>query len=326
MNSSNESTTEEYDLIPISVKFWFYLIFLIPSISCSIVILSYILSNRTLRKALHYHAVIIFLLISLIYDVTIYPWMIYLYYHEGIWSRNELFCTVWIFIDWGLYYTQIILFAWATIERHILIFHSTWIITRRQRLVIHYCPLFFLITYCLLYYTLTIFFPPCQNHHDDYYYLCLKPCLFDRASLYSYDTIVHQISPNLIIIIFSILLLLRIRQQKIRIGKSLRWRKHWKMTVQLLFISILYLVFALPIAFFNFLHLCGVEESLIFNVMEYLLFFNYLAMLFCPFSCALSLPQLRNQVRKCVRFDTTRRTIAPTLRTIPQALENETAV
>jgi len=150
--------------------------------------------------------------------------------------------------------------------------------------------------------------------------------LFVRSSIYSYDTIVHQISPNLIIIIFSILLLLRIRQQKIRIGKSLRWRKHWKMTVQLLFISILYLVFALPIAFFNFLHLCGVEESLIFNVMEYLLFFNYLAMLFCPFSCALSLPQLRNQVRKCVRFDTTRRTIAPTLRTIPQALENETAV
>ena len=324
-NWSNSSSNDFYELIPNSVRFWFYLTFLIPSILCSLFVLYYLLSSRTLRNALHNHTIIIFLFISLVYETTIYPWMLYLYHHNGIWERSRFFCTLWIFIDWGLYYTQIILFAWATIERHILIFHHQWISTPKKRLLIHYFPLIFLFLYCLLYYTMIIFFPPCKNPYDDYYTICIRLCLFDDSKLYVYDTVIHQILPNVIIVIFSLALLLRVRRQRMRVGKSLQWRKHWKMTVQLLFISILYLIFALPVALMNFLHLCGLPRDGTYNFMEYLLFFNYCMMLLCPFACAVSLPQLREKIRKIFRLKRFTGTIVPMTRVMRHSTRIQTA-
>jgi hypothetical protein len=60
----------------------------------------------------------------LICEVTDYPWLLYHYHHVGMWERSFTFCQIWGFIDWGLYITQTVIFAWATTERHILIFHD----------------------------------------------------------------------------------------------------------------------------------------------------------------------------------------------------------
>jgi hypothetical protein len=311
-NYSNNSFTNLDELIPNAVRFWIYLIFLIPSIICSLFVLYHLLSSRTLRLALHNHAIIIFLFIGLIYQVTIYPWMLYFYQHEGIWKRSLFFCTLWIFIDWGLYFTQTILFAWATMERHILIFHSKWVSTRRKRFFIHFLPLLLLLIYCLIYYTVITFLPPCENIFDDYYTICVELCLFKTSALRIYDTIAHQILPNLIIVVFSIALLLRVRWQKQCTGQSLQWRKHWKMTVQLLFVSIIYLIFALPLTLMNLLHLCGLSRDVTANFMEYVLFFNYCMMLLCPFACALSLPHIRDKISNILRLGRPVRTVVPT--------------
>jgi hypothetical protein len=126
-----------------------------------------------------------------------------------------------------------------------------------------------------------------------------------------YETIVHQILPNLIIVVFSVALLLRVRRQKHRIGKSLQWRKHWKMTIQLLFVAIIYLIFALPVTLMNFLHLCGLSREVTDPFMEYLLFFNYCILLLCPFACALSLPQMRNKVKDILQLRRQARAVAP---------------
>jgi hypothetical protein len=238
--------------------------------------------------------------------------MLYFYHYEGIWKRTISFCTIWAFIDWGLYFTQTILFAWATIERHILIFHNRWVSNKRPQFFIHYLPLVILLIYCLIYYTIITFFPSCENIFDDYYTICVELCLFKTSALRIYDTIAHQVLPNLIIVIFSLALLLRVRRQKHRIGQSLQWRKHWKMTVQLLFVSIIYLIFALPVALMNFLHLCGLSRDKTANFMEYLLFFNYCMMLLCPFACALSLPQIRHKISNILRLRRQVRTVVPT--------------
>jgi hypothetical protein len=264
--------------------------------------------------------------IGLIYQVTIYPWMLYGYRYEGIWDRSRLFCTIWIFIDWGLYYTQTILFAWATMERHILIFHRQWVVTKKQRLIVHYLPLLILVLYCHIYYTVFTFFPRCENIFDNSYMICVKLCSFDVSEFYIYDTIIHQILPNIIIVVFSIALLLRVCRQRHRIGKSLQWRKHWKMTVQLLFISIVYLIFALPLTIMHFLHLCGVSYDVIGNFMEYALFFNYCMILLCPFACALSLPQLRDKIKNTIQLRRQRRIIAPETWIIQNINRNETLV
>jgi hypothetical protein len=197
-------------------------------------------------------------------------------------------------------------------ERHILIFHRKWISTKKKRLLAHYLPLIMLVLYCLIYYVVVIFFPPCKNNFDDYYMICVELCLFfESSALYTYDTFVHQILPNLAIVVFSLALLLRVRWQKRRIGQSLQWRKHWKMTVQLLFVSMIYLIFALPVALMNLLHLCGLSQNASANFMEYLLLLNYSLILLCPFACASALPQPINKIKKILLLRRQVRTIVP---------------
>ncbi|CAF0846760.1 unnamed protein product [Rotaria sp. Silwood1] len=232
-NYSNNSAFRHNESIFNTVKFWFYLVFLIPSIICSIFSLYYLLWNRTLRHALHNHAIIIFLSIGLTYEVTIYPWMLNYYYKQGLWKRTHLFCTVWIFIDWGLYYTQTTLFAWATMERHILIFHD------------------------------------------------------------------------------NIGLLIRVYRQKHRVGQSLTWRKHWKMTVQLLFVSVNYLIFSLPLTLMSVFYLLGVPLYVTAKFTQYASFLYYCTMLLFPSVATLFLPQLKDERKNMLRLRGRTRAVVP---------------
>ena len=164
-------------MISIHVKFWFYLIMLIPSIICSIAVLCFLLFNRTDRHALNNQIIILLLVIGLICEVTIYPWMLYYYRSNGMWERSPIFCLIWAFIDWGLYITYTILFAWATIERHILIFHDAWIKTKIKRFFVHYLPMILLLLYCFLFHIVVQLFPPCENLFD-FDMICVYFCLY----------------------------------------------------------------------------------------------------------------------------------------------------
>jgi hypothetical protein len=247
---------------------------------------------------------------GLIYQVTLYPWMLYYYRYQGIWHRSLLFCTVWSFIDWGLYFTQTILFAWATMERHILIFHERWVLTKRKRFFIHYLPPTILFTYCFIFYVVVSFFPSCQNIFDDSYMICIEFCFVQNYALYMWDLIVHQTLPNLTIAVFSVALLARILYQKHRMHQSIHWRKHRKMTIQLLSISILYLIFAFPLTFMNLMYELGLPNDVGVNFYDYVLFFNYLMLLFLPFVCVLSLPELEDKIKRILRLRQQRRTVA----------------
>jgi hypothetical protein len=69
-----EETINSYDLlIPISIRFWLYLIPDILSPLCSIFVLFHPLFDQTLRQALHNHIIIILLCIGLIYELTSVP-------------------------------------------------------------------------------------------------------------------------------------------------------------------------------------------------------------------------------------------------------------
>ena len=173
----------------------FNLILLIPSIICSIFALYYLLFDRNLRNGLNNHVIILILIIGLICQLTDYPWLLYYYKHNGIWKRSLIFCEIWGYIDWGLYITQTILFAWTTIERHILIFHDKWLLTKRKRLFIHYIPPILIIFYCLIMYLIVYFFPSCENVVDYFYVTCIDACLFDSGIYSIYDTIIDEVLP-----------------------------------------------------------------------------------------------------------------------------------
>jgi heme exporter protein D len=310
-NGSDSSVTVFNHVISNTVKFWIYLIFLIPSIICSLFFLYHVLCKQILRNALHNRVITVVIIIGLIYQLTIYPWMLYYYHYVGIWNRSPIFCTIWSFIDGPLYFTQTILFAWATMERHILIFHDRWVSTRRKRFFIHYLPPIILLTYCLIFYVMVTVFPSCKNSFDDSYMICVTFCFTQTYALYIWDALVHQALPNLVIVVFSVALLVRVLRQKHHVHQPIQWRKHRKMTVQLLSISILYLIFAFPLALMNLMYLCGLPGDVGVKFNAYLLFFNYLMLLLLPLACVLSLPKRRSKMT-ILKLRLQRRTVAPT--------------
>ncbi|CAF4718288.1 unnamed protein product [Rotaria sp. Silwood1] len=254
--------------------------------------------RRKLREALHYHVIVLLLFINFIVQLTNIPWILNYYRIGKVWPQNSFFCLVWIFIDEALYITITILFAWATIERHILIFHDQLLSTKYKFILIHYLPIAIILLYSICYNTIAIIVPPCQNTFDYSQLVCGYPlCYYEVSSLAMWDVIVNHIIPTTIIIFCSLLLLLRVLYQKFQMHRPIRWQNHRKMTIQVLSISVLYLVVYFPKMLLEFIHLCGIPEEVGADLMHYADFFVYYGNLFLPFVCAGSMPELKKKIK-----------------------------
>ncbi len=116
-------------------------------------------------------------------------------------------------VRWSL---QIILFAWATIERHILIFHNQWLSTKIKRIFLHCFPMIFIVIYCFIYYLTVVVFLSCDYMNDQ------SPingvpfhCLYGNDAFFlSWDLLCHRLIPTMIIVISSSALLVRILYKK----------------------------------------------------------------------------------------------------------------
>ena len=203
------------------------------------------------------------------------------------------------------------LFAWASIERHILIFHDGWVATKKKRFLLHYLPVIIICTYSAIFYSIVYFFPPCENTVLKTGLICFSVCLYDSVGLRVYETIVNNIIPSLTIVAFSIALLVRILRQKQRMRQAIQWRKHRKMTIQLLSISFLYLVFTCPYAFMIFLRMCGLPENVGLDF-EYLAsFFSYYIVIFFPFVTIFTVPEVLTKFKDLFQCLRPKRSIRP---------------
>src|SRR5690606_27998885 len=133
--------------------------------------------------------------------------------------------------------------------------------------------------YLLIFYIVMYFFPNCENRLRPTYLLCIFPCLYDIRLISMWDFVVDQLLPILIIIIFSSGLLLRVLRQRVRMRRTIYWRKHRKMTIQLLSISFFYLIIILPYAIFYIIRLSGLTSSFISNFSTYASFSSYFMIL-----------------------------------------------
>jgi len=197
---------------------------------------------------------------------------------------------------------QLFIFAWATMERHILIFHDQWLSTKKKRFFIHYLPIIGIRIYFCIFYARVIFFPFCEKSYDYTKPHCAYLCAYANNVLYLWDTIVHQIIPNLLIIFFSIALFLRVLWQKHRLNQPVRWRKYRKLAIQIISISILYLFFSFPWSFLDLLYICGLSYDKIAVISVYTSFLGYYVILLFPFVCAGSLPELRVKIKNIFLF------------------------
>jgi hypothetical protein len=297
--SNTGNSTSQGIVISHVVRFWLYLLFEVPSIICSIFVLGHLLFHRALRHAIYNHIIILLLFLNLIVQLTDIPWILNYNRLDRVSPATNAFCMTWVFIDEALSITTIILFAWATIERHILIFHDQWVSTRIKRIFIHYFPIGFLSLYCFCYSLVVILFPPCENIFDYMLVVCGYPlCYYNNSLVAIWDVVVNHIIPAIVIILCSATLLGRILYEKKHMHQPIRWRRHRKMTIQLLSISILYLILDIPAILLKFAYLCGVSKNIGADFMLYAKFFTYYTYLLFPFVCASSLPNLKKKIKR----------------------------
>ncbi|CAF3528049.1 unnamed protein product [Rotaria sp. Silwood1] len=304
-NSSYEDSTALTSeiIIPRLIRFWIILPLYIPSVICSLFVLYNFIVHRKLRQAFHNHVITLLVFINFIVQLTSIPWLLNYYRLGNVWPQNSIFCLTWTFIDEALYIITTILFSWATIERHILIFHDHLLSTKYKLIFFHYLPVVTIFLYGMCYNIIVIIFPPCENTYDYSQLTCGDPlCYYEFDSVAMWDVIVNDLIPTIVIIYCSIALLLRVICQKFRMHRTIRWRNHRKMTIQVLAISLLYLFIYVPTLLLEFIHRCGVPEEVGASFMLYAEFFKYYGNLLLPFVCAVSMPELNKHINKIFSY------------------------
>ena len=281
-----------------AVYFWTYLFSDIVSLIYSFLVIYFLLTDRVLRRALNNHINIVLLIIGISCELTEIPWTLYSDYNHRPLIQSHLFYSFWTLAASPLYALHVELFAWATMERHILIFHHSWVSTRKKRFLVHYLPMSAIIIYYLIYYGLIFFDAFCVDSFEAFLATGFHiPCAFDRTVSGVWDLMFHQVVPILIIIVFSIALIVRVVLQKNRLRRGANWRKNRKMTVQLLSIATTYIIFNSPwvmtaLAFQN-----GLSTNVALVVWSYTSFLSSFLIFLFPFVCCLSLSELRNKFK-----------------------------
>ena len=302
-----------------SAQFWFYLVPLVPSVLCSAFVLYHLLMQRALRTGVNNHVVILMISFGLLYEVTDIVWYLY-YFQTGMSpSATPAFCRIWVFIDAAVYVIIIVLMSWASIERHILIFHPNWIATKIERFLVHYLPLIVCCAYPTLFYGLIFIVLPCDSPFDYTATTCnFYACVFTNPWVGVWDSVVNFILPVFVIVISSVALLVRVLYHKYRAQGRIEWRNYRKMAVQVLSISAIYFMFLLPPMILYAGYTAGLSRDVGADYYAVANFFGYYVILLTPFVCLVSLPELQSKCKQLFSFRTAR-SIGPASLTANQA-------
>lgn len=306
------TTTAAYALTDVdfsySFQFWFLFSFHVPSIFCYIFVIIYIFVNKSQRKALHNHSVLCLLFFSFTIVIFDYSWTLDSSRRNGeVWLKSIAFCQFWWFLDFGFYDACTVVLAYASFERHILIFYSNFLSTRRRLIIFHYLPLIIMSIYLIVFYIYAIFFPPCESPYDFESPICgAYPCYLIVPLLASWALIFHGIVPIFLMLFFNAALLVRIIWHKRHHRQN--WKKCRRMAFQLFSICALYLSMNFPLMLIAFVQSLGYPD---FGtvVQVYVFFFCALIQYLLPFICLTYLPGIWKKFKN-VYLRVTRR-VAP---------------
>jgi hypothetical protein len=102
----------------------------------------------------------------------------------------------------------------------------------------------------------------------------------------------------MITILASITLLIRVINQKRRIVQRFSWKRNRRMIIQLLSISMLYIIVWFPIIF-CFLMVLYAPNSVVLELsVSYLNYYQYVSILLYPFMCIACLKEVQNALKK----------------------------
>jgi hypothetical protein len=296
-NSDSSLATQEISL-PRSIRFWIMLLFNTPSTICSLLLIVHIIFNRTQRNALHSHTILLILLFGLPVQLLDINFYLVFFHYGSVQPPKPIICLLWYLTDYGFYVGCTMLLAWLAIERHILIFHDRWVSNRRGRFLYHYLPLIIILAYVITYYTIVIFFLPCEN---TYYFstpVCgAIPCYQHYGFLSLWGFIMNASLPVFIESIVSTALILRVQWQRRRLRQSNQWRKQRRMIIQLFLVSGLNICLNLPLYVLSLVQFCGRSSKSIIEAELYFFFLAYFVNFLFPFASLCQYPELRKKIK-----------------------------
>jgi hypothetical protein len=293
MNESNSIPISPPEiLITRSIRFGLYVFSLPCSLLCTFYLLYHLLAKKTHRQGLHNHSLIFLLVSGLLFELIDLPLQMDYLNLGYIRIQSPSLCLIWMLIEFWCHSANSILLAWASIERHILVFHSQWMARHKyNKILFHYLPLIILFIYLWIYYLVAIIFPPCSTTFDYNSQLCgFFPCfMISLPSMALWDAIVHNTIPILLISLFNAALFIRVVRQKYRHHQPMQWRKYKKMAIQLLTISTWYLFINFPLMLNVCFALTGSNNAILMVIAPYLAYLSYYVILLMPFVCLISM-------------------------------------
>ncbi|UJR13283.1 hypothetical protein I4U23_000302 [Adineta vaga] len=274
-----------------------YLIFDIPSILMHLIVFGLIFFNKTLRSAANNYIIFFILCCSFgIVSIAI-PFYIDACRSDPIIHVTNLFCNISMLIE-SLCYCLIYFFiAWASFERHLLIFHASVFNIKWKNVCFHYMPPIFIIIYMVAFYIYAIFIYPCENPMDIETNKCTFSCYLSDPFLGMWDMCFHGIVPTISILLCNCTLLFRVYRSKIRLRQSMDWRKYRIMIFQLVSIASLYLLINIPYTVVTILSivawtpLIGGLARTFGNLLSFIPFF-------LPFVYITSIPELKSKLKR----------------------------
>jgi len=285
--------------LPRAVRFWLLIVFDIPSIVCAFLLLYHLIHDPTIRKALHNHVIILLIILGLTAQLIEIPFYLAFIANSGIVKPSiPATCYIWWIVSLAMYNAGTLLMAWTAIERHIIIFKFQWLAARRGRILAHYLPIAILLVYISGFYIYAFFFFPCEESYKYLLPICgASPCYQADSFIGKWEFIVNNIVPSLLVAFMSIALLIRVVKQKRRLNRPNQWRKQRKMTIQLVSLSVLTVVFNIPLNIVSLARLCGLPEDFAVDAQQYFYFSCYFLVFLFPYFCLISYPKLVLKVK-----------------------------
>lgn len=301
-----------------SVRFWLYLIPFLPSLVFTILGLYRLRFGRALGLTLKNHGKFLLLSCVLIGELSDVPWHIHYYYTSTVLSSTPGFCIAWAFISSTTSVSISIIIAWTSIERHIATFYPQWLTTNTKRFFLHYVPLSTCILYPLCIYSVIFFTLPCDApfHYEDR--LCNRSeCIFRNQFIALLDSITNYLIPVCVTVIFTVALLARVVYYRYRTFDRVEWDKYKKIAVQLLPISIFYIIIQLPPMVLYTAYSSGLSRHIASDYYDDCIYFRYWIILFIPFIYVTPFTIVQKRNRKIVVIWEKRCAVDPVIMNLP---------
>ena len=274
-------------------KLGILLLFHIIAIVLSLNIFVYFIKHRTSVKNLQNHGILILLTVNFIQLVFDMPNALAFYSRGYIYPSTSSYCTWWSFFGYTIFAMSGYLLATISIQRHFFIFNRHILRTGWKRIFLHYLPFVLCIVYPIVFYLFSIVFYPCDGTQWNFTNnLCgFAPCylLFNQV-LGTFDISMNNYMPVVIDFISNIIIILRVVQQKHHSQRSTAWRQQRHMIIQLLSLSIIYLIAWTPCLSVLAVQMLHDPTFLATIQTDYLFDLIYVIYLFIPWACTGFIP------------------------------------